>query len=259
MAKSAESKFSIGVDYGTNSVRALVVAVADGAEIASHVYNYPSGQAGILVDPKDPNLARQNPADYIEGFFQSVRRAVAAAKRKRGFRPENVVGIGIDTTGSTPIPVDREGTPLALKPKFKKKLAAHAWLWKDHTGHAEAAEITALAAKHPDRYLDKCGGTYSSEWFWSKLLQCRRAAPDVFQAAYGWIELADFVPGFITGNTNPESIPRGICAAGHKAMYSESWGGLPDAKFLASLDPDLAPSASDTRRQPPRRTESPVI
>ena len=241
MAKSTEKKFCIGVDYGTNSVRALVVDVADGAEIATHVYNYPSGQAGVLVDPKDPHLARQNPADYVEGFFQSVRRAVAAAKRRRGFRPENVVGIGVDTTGSTPIPVDRDGTPLAMQPKFKKKLAAHAWLWKDHTGHAEAAEITASAKDHPDRYLDKCGGAYSSEWYWSKILHCRRVAPEVFQAAYGWIELADFVPGFITGNTDPHTIPRGICAAGHKAMYSDSWGGLPDANFLAALDPDLAP------------------
>jgi hypothetical protein len=145
MAKSSGRKFSIGVDYGTNSVRALVVDTADGAEIASHVYDYPSGEAGVLLDLKDPNLARQSPADYIDGFHASVRKAVAAAKKKRGFKPENVVGIGIDTTGSTPIPVDRDGKPLALDPKFKKKLAAQAWLWKDHTAHAEAAAITAKA------------------------------------------------------------------------------------------------------------------
>ncbi len=170
MARLAGKKFSIGVDYGTNSVRALVVDTSDGAEIATHVYNYPSGEAGVLVDRNDPNLARQNPADYIEGFHQSVRRAVRAAKKKRGFKPENVVGIGVDTTGSTPIPVDREGTPLALQPKFKKRMAAHAWLWKDHTGHAEAAEITEKAKEDPDRYLATCGGTYSSEWYWSKIL-----------------------------------------------------------------------------------------
>jgi L-ribulokinase len=240
MAKGAESKYSIGVDYGTNSVRALVVDTADGAEIASHVFNYPSGEAGILVDPKDPNVARQNPADYIDGFLQSVKKAVAAAKKKRGFHPENVVGIGVDTTGSTPIPVDREGMPLALQAKFNKKPAAHAWLWKDHTGHAEAAEITEMAKQHSDRFLDKCGGTYSSEWYWSKLLHCCRTAPDVFKAAYGWVELADFIPGYITGNTDPHTIPRGICAAGHKALYSDGWGGLPDAKFLKSLDPELA-------------------
>lgn len=241
MAKTAAKKYSIGVDYGTNSVRALVVDTANGSEVATHVYNYPSGKAGVLLDRKDPNLARQNPADYINGFFTSVRRAVAAAKKKRGFKPENVVGIGVDTTGSTPIPVDRDGTPLALKSKFKKKLAAHAWLWKDHTGHAEAAEITEKGREASEGYLANCGGTYSSEWYWSKILHCKRTAPDVFQAAYSWVELADFVPGIITGSTDPHTMKRGICAAGHKAIYSDRWGGLPKAEFLASLDPDLVP------------------
>ena len=240
MAKSAGRKFSIGVDYGTNSVRALVVDTADGEEVATDVYNYPSGCSGVLLDSADPNLARQNPADYIDGFDVSVKRAVAAAKRKPGFKPENVVGIGIDTTGSTPIPVDRQGQPLAMQRKFRNNLAAHAWLWKDHTGHAEAAEITDKASRHPDQYLSKCGGTYSSEWFWSKLWHCKRTAPPVFDAAYSWVELADFVPGYITGNSDPHSMKRGICAAGHKAMYGDGWGGLPDAKFLASLDKDLA-------------------
>jgi L-ribulokinase len=240
MAKAAK-QYAIGVDYGTNSVRALVVDTSDGTEVASHVFNYPSGEHGILLDKKEPHLARQNPADYIEGFFKSVRRAVAAAKKKRGFKPENVVGIGVDTTGSTPIPVDRDGTPLAMQSKFKKKLAAHAWLWKDHTGHAEAAEITEKARNDPERYLADCGGTYSSEWYWSKILHCKRTAPDVFEAAYSWVELADFVPGFVTGNNDPHTMKRGICAAGHKAMYNDRWGGLPKADFLASLDPDLAP------------------
>jgi L-ribulokinase len=239
MARSGGKKFSIGVDYGTNSVRALVVDVADGEEIATHVYDYPSGEAGVLLDPKDPNLARQNPADYVDGFHASVRKAVAAAKKTRGFKPENVVGIGVDTTGSTPIPVDRDGTPLALDPKFKKKLAAQAWLWKDHTGHAEAAEITAKASQDADRYLAACGGTYSSEWYWSKIWHCKREDPKTFAAAYSWVELADFVPAYITGNMNLQTMKRGICAAGHKAMFSEKWGGLPRAEFLASLDPDL--------------------
>ena len=244
MASSAERRYSIGVDYGTNSVRALIVDVADGAETATSVYHYPSGDAGVLLDPKDPNLARQNPADYISGFYSSVRRAVNAAKKQREFKPENVIGIGVDTTGSTPIPVDRDGTPLALDPAFHHDLAAQAWLWKDHTGHAEAAEISAKAAKHKDRYLTKCGGTYSSEWYWSKILQCQRAAPKVFQAAYAWVELADYVPAFLTGNTDPRTMRRGICAAGHKAMYSDSWNGLPAERFLASLDKKLV----DVRR-----------
>ncbi len=233
-------RFAIGVDYGTNSVRALVVDVADGSEVATHVCDYPSGQDGVLLDPKDPNLARQNPADYIDGFYRSVRGALAAARRKRGFRPENVAGIGVDTTGSTPIPVDSDGMPLAMKPQFKNNLAAHAWLWKDHTGHAEAAEITEKAGRSRTKYLAKCGGTYSSEWYWSKILHCRRTAPKVFQAAYAWVELADFVPGFLTGNLDPHTVPRGICAAGHKAMYHDDWGGLPKRSFLTALDPALA-------------------
>ena len=232
-------QFAIGVDYGTNSVRALVVDVSDGAEVASSVYNYPSGEAGILLDPRDPNLARQNPADYIEGFYRSVSGAVKAAAKHRGFKPDRVAGIGVDTTGSTPLPVDRQGMPLAMDPAFRDDLAAAAWLWKDHTGHAEAAEITQLAAKSSDGYLAKCGGVYSSEWYWSKILHCRRTAPKVFAAAYSWVECADFVPGFITGNLNPDTMARGICAAGHKAMYHDAWGGLPSAKFLAQLDAQL--------------------
>ncbi len=232
-------RFAIGVDYGTNSVRALVVDLEDGREVASSVFDYPSGEHGILLDPKDPNLARQNPADYIEGFYASVRGAVNKAKRTPGFRAERVVGIGIDTTGSTPIPVDRQGKPLALQASFKKNLAAHAWLWKDHTGHAEAAEITKRAGRSRIGYLGKCGQTYSSEWYWSKILHCKRTSPKVFDAAYAWVELADFVPAFITGNLDPDVLPRGICAAGHKAMYSEEWGGLPSKRFLAGLDKDL--------------------
>ncbi|MCL4202321.1 MAG: ribulokinase [Pirellulaceae bacterium] len=234
-----EPRYAIGLDYGTNSVRAVVVDLADGTEVANSVYDYPSGEHGILLDAKDPNLARQNPADYIAGYVESVGAAVRAAKKDRGFKPEHVVGIGVDTTGSTPIPVDAVGKPLALEPKFQQNLAAHAWLWKDHTSASEAAEITAKAARSKDGYLSKCGGVYSSEWYWSKLLHCRRTAPEVFEAAHSWVELADFVPAFLTGRTDPGTLPRGICAAGHKAMYHEAWGGLPRKEFLRRLDPEL--------------------
>jgi L-ribulokinase len=240
MAKSRAGRFAIGVDFGTNSVRALIVDAADGAEVATHVSSYESGQDGILLDPKDPNLARQNPADYVEGFYSSLSEAIRAARKEPGFQPENVVGIGVDTTGSTPIPVGRDGTPLAVEPRFKGNLAAHAWLWKDHTGHAEAAEITQRARKTRAPYLAKCGGTYSSEWYWSKILHAKRASPKVFEAAYGWVELADFIPGFLTGHLDPNTIPRCVCAAGHKAMYNDQWGGLPSKRFLTGLDPQLA-------------------
>ena len=238
-SKTSKRSFAAGLDFGTNSVRALVVDVADGSEIASHVSAYASGEAGILLDPKDPNTARQNPADYIAGLYDALGRVLAAARKHRGFKPENVVGIGVDTTGSTPIPVARDGTPLAFRPEFRGNLAAQAWLWKDHTAHAEAAEITAQAGADAMPYLARCGGTYSSEWYWSKILHCRRTAPKVFAAAYSWVELADYIPAVLTGNSDPDTLPRGICAAGHKALYGDRWGGLPEKSFLARLDPAL--------------------
>jgi L-ribulokinase len=239
-AVKKNKKYALGVDYGTNSVRSVVVDVADGTELAAAVFNYPSGDHGILLDPKDPNLARQNPADYIAGFYKSVSSAVRQAKKNKDFDPTAVIGIGVDTTGSTPMPVDRDGMPLALQKRFEKNLAAAAWLWKDHTSAPAAAEITVRAAKSKDGYLAKCGGTYSSEWFWSKALHCCRTAPKVFAAAYSWVELADFIPAFITGNTDPDTMARGICGAGHKAMYHKDWGGLPKKAFLKRLDPKLA-------------------
>ena len=240
MAKVAQPRFSIGVDYGTNSVRAVVVDIRNGREVAECVYGYPSGTDGILLEKADPNLARQNPADYVKGFDASVKGAVTAAGRVRGFDPARVVGIGIDTTGSTPIPVDAAGVPLAMKAPYKKLLAAQAWLWKDHTGHAEAAEITDLAARMGLPYLAKCGMTYSSEWFWAKILHCRRTAPKVFAAASSWVELSDFVPAYATGTLDPARMTRNVCAAGHKAMYAPQWGGLPAKSFLRRLSPEVA-------------------
>jgi L-ribulokinase len=240
MAKSSAKRLAIGIDYGTNSVRTLIVDVSDGTEVATYVYDYKSGDQGVLLDPKDPNLARQNPADYVEGLYRSVRGALEAGKKQPGFRAEDVVGIGVDTTGSTPIPVDQAGRPLAIQPRFRDNLAAQAWLWKDHTAHAEAAEITEQAKKGRVPYLKKCGGTYSSEWYWSKILHCRRTSPKVFYAAYGWVELADFIPAFLTGNLFPDRLSRCICAAGHKAMYNDQWGGLPNKRFLGRFSPELA-------------------
>lgn len=233
-------KFTIGLDFGTNSVRALIVETATGTEISSAVWGYRHGEMGVLIDPKDPNLARQNPADYLEGVEKTVRQAIKDARKHKGFTPANVIGIGVDTTGSTPIPVDRKNTPLGMLPKFADNLAAMAWLWKDHTGHAEAAEITEAAAKLRPQYLAKCGGRYSSEWFWSKLLHCARVAPKVFNAAHTWVECSDWIPAALCGIQKPEQIKRGICAAGHKAMFNPGWKGYPDAEFLATLDPRLA-------------------
>ena len=225
-------KLALGLDYGTNSVRALLVDTADGDELATHVFNFPSGEAGVILDRKDPNLARQNPADYVIGAYQSIRHVMA------GINPADVVGIGVDTTGSSPLPVDEQGAPLSFH-AFKDDPAALCWLWKDHTAHEEAAEITGKARERGEPYLTKCGGTYSSEWFWSKILHCARTSPDAFNAAFSWVECCDWIVGFLTGNSDPKTMNRSVCAAGHKAMYSEEWGGLPSKEFLNSLDPRL--------------------
>jgi L-ribulokinase len=232
--------FTIGIDYGTNSVRAIVVDCADGRVAGGHVYDYPSGDHGILLDRRDPHLARQHPADYLQGLAESVGRALAAADADPAFSRTRVIGIGVDTTGSTPIPVDGRNRPLALDERWSANLAAHAWLWKDHTAAEEAAAITRLAAEHAPHLLSPIGGTYSSEWFWSKIWHCLDVAPDVFDAAESWVELADFIPAVLAGVEGPRAIARCVCAAGHKAMYSEVWGGLPDKTFLARLDPRLA-------------------
>jgi len=232
--------FTIGIDYGSNSVRALVVRCNDGKEFGSAVYNYPSGTEGILLDPRDYHLARQHPADYLLGLETSVKQAIAEASKKAGFSTSLVIGLGVDTTGSSPIPVDRKNRALAEDPKWKNNLHAQCWLWKDHTSWQEAARITELAAKHRPQYIAKCGNTYSSEWWWSKIWRCLKVAPRVFDAAYSWVELADWIPSVLAGVEDPLEVKRGICAAGHKALYSDEWGGLPDKKFLTLLDPKLA-------------------
>ncbi len=232
--------YTIGLDYGTNSVRCVIVDIADGREVGTAVYSYPTGQAGIMLDKNDHNLARQNPADYIKGIEVTIKKAVNQAKKTvKKFKPDAIIGIGVDTTGSTPLPVDKHGTPLGMLPEFRKNKNAQAWLWKDHTGHAEAAEITELAEKEHPEYLAKCGRVYSSEWFFSKILHCLRTDPKVFDAAYSWVECCDYIPAVLTGTHRPEAIKRSRCAAGHKAMFNADWGGLPAKDFLAKLDPKL--------------------
>ena len=232
-------RYSIGLDYGTSSVRGLLVDVSSGEELASSVFPYPHGKAGIQTDERDPDVARQHPQDYLDGAQSVIRGVLEQGASRPGFAPDQVIGLGVDTTGSTPIPVDANGTPLALKPEFADNMAAMVYLWKDHTGHAEAAEITALAAKMRPQYLLKCGGIYSAEWYWSKVLRCLRADPAVFEAAYTWVEHADWLPAVLAGETHPDQMKRCICAAGHKAMFHPEWGGYPDEEFLSGLDPRL--------------------
>ncbi len=197
--------FTLGLDFGTNSVRALVVRCADGAEYGSRVVNYPSGKQGVLLDPNDGHLARQHPGDYLFVLEESVRGALAEACARSDFHASKIVGVGVDTTGSSPLPVDGRNRPLALSDRWKNDLSAQCWLWKDHTGWREAAKITEFSAKIRPQYIAKCGGIYSSEWFWSKIWHCLNVAPAVFEAAYSWVEIADWIPSVLAGVTDPLS------------------------------------------------------
>lgn len=233
-------KYTIGLDYGTNSCRALIVDIDDGTELASSVFLYPSGENGIILDSSDPNLARQNPKDYLDGITATILGAIQKAKKNNPtFNSFNIVGIGVDTTGSSPIPVDKQGNPLSFSEKFKNNPNAMCWLWRDHTSFKEAQQITHLAEKIRPEYLAKIGGTYSSEWYWSKILHCKNIDPEIFNEAYSFVELCDYIPAVLTGEINPDKIKRSVCAAGHKAMYSSDWGGLPDEDFIQQLDSKL--------------------
>ena len=230
----------MGLDFGTNSLRSLLIDVANGEEIATSIYKYETGEEGIILDPANPHLARQHAQDYLKGLEVSTRDLLSEAKKAdHTFESSQVIGIGIDTTGSTPLPVDKEGIPLCFEEKFSDNPNALAWLWKDHTSTAEAAMITELAAREHPEYLAKCGGTYSSEWFFSKILHCLRTDPEVFEAAHSWVECCDYIPAVLTGTSQPELMKRSRCAAGHKAMFNDAWGGLPSKEFLARLDPRL--------------------
>jgi L-ribulokinase len=232
-------RYAIGLDFGTNSVRALLVNVRNGNEVAESVAGYAHGREGILLDAGDDHLARQHPSDWLVGMEKAVQGAIQdARKRAETFSPESVIGIGVDTTGSTPLPLDKKGIPLAMHRELSRNLNAHAWLWKDHTSFAEAEEITALARRMRPEYLSRIGGVYSSEWFFSKILHCLRKDKRVFRAAHTWAECSDYIPFVLTGGGDPLKMKRNVCAAGHKAMYNED-RGLPDERFLAKLSPEM--------------------
>ncbi len=234
------AKYALGIDYGTNSVRALVVSTADGQEVGAAIAGYPSGTNGILLDAHDHNLARQSPLDYAACLDKVVRTALSRARRQFGVQGKDFVGIGVDATGSTPIPVDAQNRPMCLRPAYKKNLNAYAWLWKDHTACVEAERITEQANRSRPHFLAKCGGVYSPEWYWAKVWHCLNLDRGLFEATHAWIELADYIPALLCGISRPEAVVRGVCAAGHKALFSRQWGGMPDVEFLAELDSRLA-------------------
>ena len=167
------NKYAIGLDFGTNSCRSLIVNLSNGDEISSHVFNYPSGQAGVIINSSDPNQARQNPSDYLIGIEITIKEAIKKAiVLVPDFSAHDIVGIGVDTTGSSPLPVDENGTPLCFIKKFENNPSAMVWLWKDHTSYYEAQRITEAASKTRPEYLSRIGGIYSSEWYWSKIWHC---------------------------------------------------------------------------------------
>jgi L-ribulokinase len=231
----ASDTFVIGVDYGTDSVRSIIVNARNGQEVAAAVYTYPRWRDGLFCNATK-NQFRQHPLDYIEGLEQTIRKCLAEAGEQV---KKNIKGISVDTTGSTPVAVDKTGTPLALTPGFENNPNAMFVLWKDHTSTKEAAEINDHAAQFEINYLQYVGGIYSSEWFWAKLLHVLREDGAVRNACQSWVEHCDWIPFLLTGGKDVKQLKRGVCAAGHKALWSKQFGGLPPDDFFASLDPLL--------------------
>ena len=228
-------KYVIGLDYGSDSGRAVVVDVATGEEIASSVMNYPRWMEGKYCDPVK-NQYRQHPLDYIEVMEYLIKDALE--KSPKGVAG-SLVGLSFDTTGSTPVLTDENGTPLALLPEYAENPNAMFVLWKDHTAVKEAAEINELVKKWDIDYSQYEGGIYSSEWVWAKMLHVLREDESIRDKAVSWIEHCDWMSAVLTGKQKPTEVVRSRCSAGHKAMWHESWNGLPSEEFLTSLDPLL--------------------
>jgi L-ribulokinase len=230
------ANYVIGVDYGTDSVRSVLVDTADGKEISASVFLYPRWQKGLYCKPS-ANQFRQHPLDYIEGLEHTIKACIEKAGGAE--IAQWVKGISIDTTGSSPVAVDATGTPLALTPGFEENPNAMFVLWKDHTAVKEAAEINEHAKKFPVNYLKYVGGIYSSEWFWSKLLRIFRIDSAVKNRTESWVEHCDWIPFLLTGGDDIATMKRSRCAAGHKALWAEEFDGLPPESFFSSLDPLL--------------------
>lgn len=231
----ADDRFVIGVDFGTDSVRSVIVNADNGVELVASVFYYPRWKQGLYCDPVN-NCFRQHPADYTEGLeytikdcLQKAGPAVAAA----------VKAISVDTTGSTPVAVDHSGTPLALLPGFENNPNAMFVLWKDHSSVNEATELNRHAAKFDTNYLQFVGGIYSSEWFWAKLLHVLREDKAVSKQCYSWVEHCDWIPFLLTGGNDVHHMKRGVCSAGHKSLWAEEFNGLPTDDFFSSWDPLL--------------------
>ena len=224
--------YVIGVDFGTDSVRSILVDSRNGEEISSSVFYYTRWKEGKFCNPSK-NQFRQHPQDYIDGLEYTIRACIESAG------PANasaVKAIGVDTTGSSPVAVNSNGQPLALLKEFENNPNAMFVLWKDHTAVGEAAAINEHAKKFPINYLQYVGGIYSSEWFWAKLLHILKVDEAVRNACYTWVEHCDWIPFLLTGQTNAAHLKRSVCAAGHKGLWSANFEGYPPNDFFASLD-----------------------
>lgn len=233
-----QNKIVLGIDFGSTAVRILSMELKTGKVLNAVEQAYELGENGVFLSSSDNLLARQNAADYIG----SMRKALEKSKIEnaaQGIQMSAVSGIGIDATGSTPLPITKDVAPLSSVDKFSDNLNAYAWMWKDHTSHYEADYITKTSAEKRPHYLDKVGGAYSSEWFWAKILHCRNVDKEVFDAAYTWLELSDYIPAVLAGITDADQVKRNICAAGHKGLYNDEWNGFPDHEFIEALEPDL--------------------
>ena len=227
-----KERFALGLDFGSDSVRALIVNVDSGQEEAVGVAEYPRWKDGRYSDPAK-NQFRQHPRDYIESMQSAIKQALSSFERG-----EEIIAIGIDTTGSTVCPVDEAGIPLALQDEFEDNPNAMFVLWKDHTAVKEADEINYAARNWGGTdYTQYSGGIYSAEWFWAKILHLLREDEKVREHAFSWVEHCDWLPALLTGNTDPVSMKRSRCAAGHKAMWHSDWGGLPSEEFLLKINP----------------------
>ncbi len=231
----SSKNYVIGVDFGTDSVRSIIVDAADGKEIAASVFYYPRWKQGLYCDPSQ-NMFRQHPSDYLEGLEQTIKDCLLQAGKDIAFA---VKGISVDTTGSTPIAVDKYGTPLSLLPAFENNPNAMFVLWKDHTSVKEAEELNQHATKFPVNYLQFVGGIYSSEWFWAKLLHVLREDEAVRSQCYSWVEHCDWIPFVLSGGNDVHQMKRGVCSAGHKSLWSPEYDGLPPDDFFSAWDPLL--------------------
>ncbi len=232
-----DSGYVLGIDYGSDSARALLVAVADGREYSSAVCNYQRWKKGLYCDAAK-NQFRQHPQDYIDTLETIIAECLKNAPQSCR---EQIIGISINTTGSTPVAVNSAGTPLALTGEFSENPNAMFILWKDHTAIREAEEINHYARTWGGEDFTKySGGAYSSEWFWAKILHVLRIDEKIRDATFSWVEHSDWMPALLTGNTNPLKLKRSRCSAGHKAMWHASWGGLPPEEFWGGIDPLLS-------------------